>query len=93
MGRIRTHLDFLLALRIGDESSTEVRAALAGDDRVIVVALGDEQRGAIRLTTALNGARVEFLKVETPLPVDPADGTRVAYKNLELRQLSRHTCS
>ena len=66
-----------------------MRAALAGDDRVIVVALGDEQRGAIRLTTALNGARVEFLKVETPLPVDPADGTLVTYEDLELAKLAR----
>lgn len=68
--------------------TVQTLADLAGGDGVVDLSLGDEQRGAVRLTSGLDRARTERTQVEAAAVLDPAHGAGVAdehFVGLELR--------
>ena len=88
---VKTNLALLLRVGVRHKRSLQVGAALSGNDGIVVVSLGNEKRGAVRLAPSLDWTRTQALRVEAALAVDPAGGARVAHEDLVFRQLSRHT--
>ena len=77
----------LLAVGVRNERRGQLGAALSGDDRVVVVRLGDKQRCAVGLATTLDRATRELVKLNAAVVVNPADSALVAYENLVLGKL------
>ena len=79
----KSYLDLLFGATVRDERARETRAALAGLERAVDLALRDEQGRAISLAAGFDGAGVELVEINLAALLNPMDGALVTHENLE----------